>query len=924
MLGSEIRKSFLEYFESKGHKAVKSSPLIPASDPTLLFVNAGMVQFKNVFLGQEEVGTKRATSSQKCLRVSGKHNDFENVGRTPRHHTFFEMLGNFSFGDYFKKEAIEFAWEFVTKILNISPDLLTATVFEEDDDAARLWAEISGLPPERIVRMGEEENFWSMGDTGPCGPCAEIHVDLRPGTPGGIKEDPERFLEIWNLVFMQYNRDDKGNMTPLPAPSVDTGAGLERIAAFLQGVPTNYDTDLFAPIRKQIADISGQKYGEDENATVSMRVICDHARAMTFLIGDAVLPSNLGRGYVLRRIMRRAARHGVLLGINKPFLYQMVDSVIEAMRDAYPELEQRQSYIQKVVLNEEERFLRTLPKGLAILNEFMESPTKYYQKRGGRSAGQLISDPSQKPPPDIRGDKVIYGEVAFLIYDTFGFPLDLTQDHARSKGWVVDERIFYWELERQRARSKKDGRFDKEAGLGVLGELSTVHPKTEFVGYKETTSQAEVLAIVKDGELVSEAYENDKIEFITDKTPFYAEKGGQVGDTGVAKLDYSDAKFFPRIIQIEQSKEFNPDYGVLGPRKPDIIVEDTQMAGDAFIVHKGFIKGGKLAVGMDIYLDVNPKHRNAIQRNHTATHLLHYALREVLGGDARQAGSLVAPDRLRFDFTHFQAVTDDELREVQRIANQLVLENKPVQTDVKSYDDAVESGAVALFGEKYGDEVRVVGCGVANELCGGTHVARSGDIGSIIITEESSIAAGVRRIEAVTGDGALEKIQSMMDAGKALTLLYKVPAEQILQRAQSVSDHVRELEKEIMGLREKLSAQSDGDLMDKVRDIGGVKLLAVVTQADDANQLRLQGIRLRDQLGSCVVVLGAEVKGKAMLCCLVTKDLTDRYKAGKIAGALAKIVGGGGGGKPDMAQAGGSNPSKLPEAIEAAAELMRS
>jgi alanyl-tRNA synthetase len=871
MKGSEIRQSFLEYFESKGHKVIKSSPLIPASDPTLLFVNAGMVQFKNVFLGQEDVGTKRATSSQKCLRVSGKHNDFENVGRTPRHHTFFEMLGNFSFGDYFKKEAIEFAWEFVTKILNISPDLLTATVFEKDDDAARLWAEISSLPAERIVRLGEEENFWSMGDTGPCGPCAEIHVDLRPGTPGGIKEDPERFLEIWNLVFMQYNRDDKGNMTPLPAPSVDTGAGLERIAAFLQGVPTNYDTDLFAPIRRQIADISGKKYGEDENATVSMRVICDHVRAMTFLIGDAVLPSNLGRGYVLRRIMRRAARHGVLLGIEKPFLHKMVGSVIETMRDAYPELEQRRGYIEKVVLNEEERFLRTLAKGLKLLDD---------------ERGRMTKD----------GEKVLRGEFAFKLYDTFGFPLDLTQDIGRSNDFTVDENSFAAALKLQREKSGKGSKFGAEAGMGAaLGELAANGATTKFVGYETLSANAEILGIVSGGELVSEAKTGDEVDIVTDLTPFYAERGGQVGDAGSAEI---------------------------GGAK--VSIAGALPAGESLITHKARVECGLVRVGQTIALSVDVQRRNAIQRNHTATHLLHYALREVLGEDARQAGSLVAPDRLRFDFTHFQAVTDDELREVQRIANQLVLKNEPVQTDVKSYDEALSSGAVALFGEKYGDEVRVVGCGVANELCGGTHVARSGDIGPIIITDESSIAAGVRRIEAVTGDGALEKIQSMMDASKALTLLYKVPAEQILERAQSVSEHVREQDKEIMGLREKLSAQSDGDLLDKVRDINGVKLLAAVTKAADANQLRLQGIRLRDQLGGCVVVLGAEVKGKAMLCCLVTKDLTDRYKAGKIVGALAKIVGGGGGGKPDMAQAGGSDPSKLQDAVDVAEELIRS
>ncbi len=869
MKASEIRKSFLEFFESKAHKVVKSSPLIPASDPTLLFVNAGMVQFKNVFLGQEDVGAKRAATSQKCLRVSGKHNDFENVGRTPRHHTFFEMLGNFSFGDYFKKEAIEFAWEFVTKNLSISPDLLTATVFETDDDAANLWAEISTLPPERIVRLGEEENFWSMGDTGPCGPCSEIHVDLAPGAPGGIVEDPERFLEIWNLVFMQYNRDEKGKMTPLPAPSVDTGAGLERIAAVMQDAPTNFDTDLFEPIRNQIADISGKKYGEDKDATVSMRVICDHARAMTFLIGDAVLPSNIGRGYVLRRIMRRAARHGVLLGIEKPFLYQMVDSVIAAMRDAYPELEERRSYIAKVVHSEEERFLRTLAKGLKLLDD-----------ERGRMAKS--------------GEKVLAGDFAFKLYDTFGFPLDLTQDIGRSGDFTVDEKGFNEALALQREKSSKGGKFEAEAGLGAaLGELGGQGATTKFVGYDTLSAEGEILGIVKNGELVSEAKDGDEVDIVTDVTPFYAERGGQVGDTGSAKA--GEAK---------------------------INITGALPAGESLIAHKARVECGFVRVGQKITLEVDRHRRDAIRRNHSATHLLHYALRQVLGSDARQAGSLVAPDRLRFDFTHFQAMTDDEIKEVQRIANQLVIRNEPVDTNVKSYDEAVESGAVALFGEKYGDEVRVVSCGVTKELCGGTHVACAGDIGPIIITEESSIAAGVRRIEAVTGDGALDKIQAMMDMSKTLSLMYKVPAEEIAPRAKNVSDRVRELEKEISGLKEKLSAQSDGDILGKVREVGGVKLLAAVVEASDANQLRLQGARLRDRMGSGIVALGAEVKGKAMLCCMVSSDLTGRFQAGKIVGALAKIVGGGGGGKPDMAQAGGADPSKLQEAIDAAEKII--
>ncbi|MCB9490242.1 MAG: alanine--tRNA ligase [Deltaproteobacteria bacterium] len=869
MKGQEIRRAFLEFFESKGHRIIKSSPLVPQGDPTLLFANSGMVQFKNVFLGQEDIGTKRATTSQKCLRVSGKHNDFENVGRTPRHHTFFEMLGNFSFGDYFKQDAISFAWEFVTEVIKLPKERLCVSVYEEDDEAFELWQKIAGLPPEKVARLGASENFWAMGDTGPCGPCTEIHWDLDPTQPGGIEEDPERFLEIWNLVFMQFDRDASGEMKPLPAPSVDTGAGLERMASVLQGVPTNFDTDLFDPIRARIQEICGKTYGEDPDATVSMRVICDHCRSTTFLVGDAVLPSNAGRGYVLRRIMRRAARHGVLLGIKEPFLYKLVESVAEAMRDNYPELDERRSYIEKVVKVEEERFLRTLEKGLKLL---------------GDEQARIKAD----------GKDVLDGAFAFKLYDTFGFPLDLTEDIGRSEGFAVDTEGFNKALEIQRVKSSKGGKFDAEAGLGdAIGELVSQGASTKFLGYDAVEADAEIIGIIKHGELVSEAGSGDDVEIVTNRTPFYAEKGGQVGDTGTIN-------------------------GATG----HAIVTDTQTAGEGLSRHHAKVANGYLRVGDAVKMEVSVERRDNIRKNHTATHLIHYALHRVIGEDAKQAGSLVAPDRLRFDFTHFSAMSDEEIAEVERIANDLVMNCIPVQTDLKSYDEAVKSGAMALFGEKYGDEVRVVACGPSVELCGGTHVTNSGQIGPILVLGESSVAAGVRRIEAVTGPGAYAKMREALDAQHELARLYKVSGDEVVERVKATAEQVRQMEKEIARLKEKMTESANKDLIDAVQDVGGVKLLAAVAQASDADALRAQAAKLRDKIGSGVVVLGADTGGKAMLCVLVTKDLTDRYQAGKIIGPLAKIVGGGGGGKPDMAQAGGPNPAKLQEAVGAAASQL--
>ncbi|MBZ0273623.1 alanine--tRNA ligase [bacterium] len=868
MLGREIRKAFLDYFAGKGHRVMRSSPLVPQGDPTLLFVNAGMVQFKNVFLGQEDIGTKRAATSQKCLRVSGKHNDFDQVGRTPRHHTFFEMLGNFSFGDYFKRDAIAYGWEFVTQTLGIPADRLTATVFEEDDEAEKLWLEISGLPEERVVRMGAEDNFWAMGDTGPCGPCSEIHVDMRPGAPGGIKDDPDRFLEIWNLVFMQFDRAADGTMKPLPAPSVDTGAGLERLAAVVQGVPTNFDTDLFAPIRERIAARAGKTYGEDADATVSMRVVCDHARSITFLIGDSVLPSNVGRGYVLRRVMRRAARHGVLLGIREPFLVDMVDGVVEAMRDQYPELVEQASYIKKVVRVEEERFLRTLDNGLRLLNQ---------------------------ETANLGGARVLAGDFAFKLYDTFGFPLDLTEDIGRSEGFTVDTKGFEAALANQRVKSSKGDKFDKEAGLGAaLGELAGQGVVSHFAGYDSTELDAELVGIVIGGELVAQAGAGDTVELVFDATPFYGEKGGQIGDTG---------SLFGDGVRAE--------------------ISDARWAGESLIVHHAKVTEGSVRVGDTLTLRVDSARRDLIRKNHTATHLLHHGLRAVLGKDAKQAGSLVAPDRLRFDFTHFAAMTDDEIREVERIANAMAMADYAVETRVLSYDDAVKTGAIALFGEKYGAEVRVVAAGDSVELCGGTHVARTGHIGPIFITGESAIAAGVRRLEAVTGPGAVERARRTFDAERKLTSLFKAPPEQVAERAEQVMDELHRVEKEAERLREKLTRLANKDLVDRAIDVDGTKLLAAVAQAPTANDLRVEAARLRDRLGSSIVALGAAVDGKAMLCVVVSPDLAKRFPAGKIVAPLAKMVGGGGGGKPDMAQAGGPDATKLDEAIASAEGVVR-
>jgi len=868
MTGNELRARFLKFFEDRGHTVVPSSPLIPHNDPTLLFTNAGMNQFKDCFLGMEDRGYYRAASSQKCVRAGGKHNDLENVGRTARHHTFFEMLGNFSFGDYFKKEAIAYAWEFLTEDLGLDKDRLYVTVYTDDDEAADIWHRQEGVPRERIYRFGEKDNFWSMGDTGPCGPCSEIFWDNGPevgcGSPDcAVGCDCDRYMEIWNNVFMQFNREASGTLTPLPKPSVDTGMGLERICTVMQGVKSNYDTDLLQGIIRHVERLSGKQYGDSEKDDVSMRVIADHARATTFLICDGALPSNEGRGYVLRRIMRRAARHAKMLGFADPILYRTVDAVNEMMGGSYPELLEREEYIKKVIRAEEERFAETLDRGLAILNDAVAD-----LRRAGKT--------------------VVPGETLFRLYDTFGFPTDLTADIVRAEGFTIDEPGFEACMERQREQAREHWKGSGEEGIAAIHK--TLHNRgirSAFVGYDEKCSYATVSAILRDGAEVTEARGGDTVEIITDRTPFYGESGGQVGDTGTI----STGSAHVRVT------------GTIRPY-PDLIV------------HRGTVVEGTLRTGEACDLKVASADRDATARNHTATHLLQTALRRVLGEHVKQAGSLVAPDRLRFDFTHFAAMTPEEIRRVEEIVNTFIMENDPVHAREMAVEEAMESGATALFGEKYGDRVRVVKVGeVSAELCGGTHVRAAGEIGSFKILSETGIAAGVRRIEALTGMGALRHTQKMEEEMRQIASLLKAEGGDTVDRLQKLLARQREMQREIEALQGQLNAARSGDLLADVREVNGVKVLATTVEVDNPKKLRELADTLKDRLGSGVVVLGCEKDGKANLLVAVTKDLTGRITAGDIIRQLAPIIGGSGGGKPELAQAGGSRPEKLTEAL---------
>jgi alanyl-tRNA synthetase len=866
MKSAEIRDKFLKFFESKGHQIVASSSLVPHDDPTLLFTNAGMNQFKDVFLGFDKRPYSRATTSQKCVRAGGKHNDLENVGYTARHHTFFEMLGNFSFGDYFKRDAIAYAWELLTEAFGLPVDKLWVTVYAEDDEAYSLWHDMIGVAAERIVRIGDNkgaryasDNFWMMGDTGPCGPCTEIFYDHGPdipgGPPGSPEEDGDRYIEIWNNVFMQFNRDEAGVMHPLPKPSVDTGMGLERIAAVLQGVHANYEIDLF---RRLIAAAARETSNEDLDSP-SLKVIADHIRACAFLIADGVIPGNEGRGYVLRRIIRRAIRHGYKLGARAAFFHRIVPDLVAEMGDAYPQLKAGQGRVMDVLRQEEERFFATIEHGMAILDTEL-----------GAMAGH--------------GKAVFDGETAFKLHDTFGFPLDLTADVCRERGVTVDGAAFDAAMARQKEQARAAGKFKMAANLDYSGA------QTVFHGYEALEHKASVLALYKDGVPVEALVEGELGVAVLDHTPFYAESGGQVGDRG----------------------ELRGSGGIFA-------VEDTQKIQAAVFGHHGVLKTGRLAVGDTVAARVDSVARARTARNHSVTHLMHKALREVLGEHVQQKGSLVDPDKTRFDFAHTQPMTAAEIAEVERRVNAEILANAATEAAVMLLDQAQKSGAMMLFGEKYGDEVRVLSIGSSKELCGGTHVGRTGDIGLFKIVSEGGVAAGVRRVEAVTGDNALAMVQAQQSLLNTLTGTLKVQPHEVAGRIAQVMDNVRALEKELARLKSKLAASQGGDLAAQAVEIKGARVLATALDGADVPTLRETMDKLRDKLGSAVIVLASTAGGKVSLIAGVTADLTGKAKAGELVNFVAQQVGGKGGGRPDMAQAGGTQPEALPAALASVA-----
>ncbi len=859
MSAADVRYAFLDYFRQRGHRVVASSSLVPGNDPTLLFTNAGMVQFKDLFLGKEHRDYKRAATSQKCVRAGGKHNDLENVGYTARHHTFFEMLGNFSFGDYFKRDAIVFAWEFVTQKLGLDPDRLHVTVFRDDDEAAKLWVSEAGVKPERVTRMGESSNFWAMGDTGPCGPCTEIFYDHGPevagGPPGSPDEDGDRYVEIWNLVFMQYERSADGKLTPLPKPSVDTGAGLERLAAVMQGVHSNYDIDLFRDLVKAAAEFTTTATGAPDLASPSLRVIADHIRACSFLISDGVVPSNEGRGYVLRRIVRRAVRHGYKLGQSQPFFYKLVPVLARVMGDAYPELPERADPIARVLRAEEERFAETLESGMAQFETRMKEA----------------------------GGNTVPGTLLFLLHDTYGFPPDLTADIARERNLQVDMPGYEREMEVQRERARAASKFSVDLSAGEAIEASS-----EFLGYETLEWASEVVALRREGGLVSALKPGEAGEVVLARTPFYGESGGQVGDTG--EITTADGARFA--------------------------VADTQKLGKA-IVHIGVLTGAPLKVGDTVKAHVDGARRAAIRLNHSATHLLHAALREVLGKHVTQKGSLVAPDRLRFDFSHFQPVSAEELARIERLVNTEIRANDEARTRLMDYDQAVAAGAMALFGEKYDREVRVLNFGdFSTELCGGTHVARTGDIGLFRIVSESGVAAGVRRIEAVTGEGALDAIAKSETVLRDVASLVRGTRDDLTDKVREALERIRTQEREIRALKDKLASGQGTDLAAGAVDVAGTKVIAARVEGADSGSLRNAVDQLKSRLGSAIIVLAAvESPTKVTLVAGVTADRTATIKAGELVGAVAAQVGGKGGGRPDFAQAGGNNPAALEAAL---------
>ncbi|NHL66068.1 alanine--tRNA ligase [Burkholderia ambifaria] len=863
MKAAEIREKFLKFFESKGHTIVRSSSLVPGNDPTLMFTNSGMVQFKDVFLGTDPRPYSRATTAQRSVRAGGKHNDLENVGYTARHHTFFEMLGNFSFGDYFKHDAIRFAWELLTTVYQLPKDKLWVTVYQEDDEAYDIWAKEVGVPAERIIRIGDNkgaryasDNFWTMGDTGPCGPCTEIFYDHGPdvwgGPPGSPEEDGDRYIEIWNLVFMQFNRDAQGNMTRLPKQSVDTGMGLERLAAVLQHVHSNYEIDLFQNLIKAAARVT-----EISDLTNnSLKVIADHIRACSFLIVDGVIPGNEGRGYVLRRIVRRAIRHGYKLGRKGSFFHKLVADLVAEMGAAYPELKEAEQRVTDVLRQEEERFFETIEHGMSILEAALADV-------------------------EAKGGKVLDGELAFKLHDTYGFPLDLTADVCRERGMTVDEPAFDDAMARQREQARAAGKFKATQGLEYSGA------KTTFHGYEEIAfDDAKVVALYVDGSSVNEVKAGQDAVVVLDHTPFYAESGGQVGDQGV--LANAATRF---------------------------AVADTLKVQADVVGHHGTLEQGTLKIGDVLRAEIDAHRRARTQRNHSATHLMHKALREVLGAHVQQKGSLVDAEKTRFDFAHNAPMTDDEIRRVEQIVNNEILANAPGIVRVMPYDEAVKGGAMALFGEKYGDEVRVLDLGFSRELCGGTHVHRTGDIGFFKIVVEGGVAAGIRRVEAITGDNAVRYVQELDARVNEAAAALKAQPSELTQRIAQVQDQVKSLEKELGALKSKLASSQGDELVQQATEVGGVYVLAATLDGADAKTLRETVDKLKDKLKSAAIVLAAVEGGKVSLIAGVTPDASKKVKAGELVNFVAQQVGGKGGGRPDMAQAGGTEPANLPGAL---------
>lgn len=871
MKSSEIREKFLRFFEERGHTVVRSSSLVPANDPTLLFTNSGMVQFKDVFLGTDQRDYVRATSVQRCLRAGGKHNDLENVGYTARHHTFFEMLGNWSFGDYFKKDSLVWAWELLTQVYKLPPERLWATVYHTDDEAFDIWTKVIGLPPERVVRIGDNkgapyasDNFWQMADTGPCGPCSEIFYDHGPevwgGPPGSAEQDGDRYIEIWNNVFMQFDRQidpvtGEAVMKPLPKPCVDTGMGMERLAAVLQHVHSNYEIDLF----DRLVRAAARETDTSDLSNASLRVIADHIRACSFLVVDGVIPGSEGRGYVLRRIIRRALRHGYKLGQTKPFFHRMVQDLVQEMGEAYPELAEAKSRVEQVLRQEEERFGETLENGMKILE------------------AALARDPAN-----------LDGKTAFTLYDTYGFPLDLTADICRERDVTLDEAGFQEAMEKQRSTARAAGKFEMAAALEYKGD------KTQFVGYESLSQEAKVVALYHGGSAVEQLQAGQEGVIVLDSTPFYAESGGQAGDSG--EIARADAMF-----KVEDTRKIQADvYG-----------------------HHGTLASGTLKLGDIVEARVNATLRAQTMRNHSATHLMHHALRLVLGGHVAQKGSLVTHERTRFDFSHNAPLTADEIRRVEALVNHEILANVATEAAMMPYDDAVSSGAMALFGEKYGDKVRVLGIGSSRELCGGTHVARTGDIGLFKIVSEGGVASGVRRLEAVTGDNALALVQNLADRVNQAASLLKAKPEELTQRISQVQEQVRSLEKELNALKSKMASSQGDELINQAVDVNGIKVLAATMHGADVPALRAAVDKLKDKLQSAAVVLAAVNEGRVSLIAGVTADATGKVKAGELVNFVAQQVGGKGGGRADMAQAGGTDAAALPQALQGVADWVR-